>query len=318
MTTGGRTKSKSASIRKRVTGRRSYIVIFAVMFVFSLLQPGRSAIQNAIESAFGPGSYSTALIALWVMFGICAAHHVLMSFARDLPEPTRKLWRWTGLVSWVILVTLPLMRPLQQLLKALVGDGMYIPIYAAFLCIAVFLAVRWNRRRKAGEWREWASFIVVLSIYVWAIKSYEIKAERFHFLEYGILAVLTWYALAGTAQSRGEVVPKELTASNAGRVGLQVPVYLYALVWVTFIGVMDEMIQGFLPARVGELRDVYLNILAGALGLSVVGLVLRPEPPPRDLWPQFRLHALLGIVVILFLYGIFAQSIESAFALVIK
>jgi hypothetical protein len=80
--------------------------------------------------------------------------------------------------------------------------------------------------------------------------------ERFHFLEYGLIALLFYRVW----RERGDATALLLPAG------------------VTFlVGIADEAVQWFVPGRVGELRDVLLNGVAIACGVAfAAGL----EPPP--------------------------------------
>lgn len=82
-------------------------------------------------------------------------------------------------------------------------------------------------------------------------------AERFHFVEYGLLAVLFYRAW----QPRGAAAAGALTVSAA-----------------LIVAVADEWLQWYVPTRFGDLRDVLLNAVAIVCGLLFAMAV---EPPPR-------------------------------------
>ncbi len=93
------------------------------------------------------------------------------------------------------------------------------------------------------------SLAIVLSIIILSLASFFLKlpGERIHFIEYAILGILSRRACRLSAW----------------------PSWL-ALVFVFAVGVLDEIVQALLPNRVGDFKDIWLN-LAGALwgvGLS--------------------------------------------------
>ena len=47
---------------------------------------------------------------------------------------------------------------------------------------------------------------------------------------------------------------------------------LSSFVLVSIIGIGDETIQRFLPNRVGDIRDVFMNSFGGLLGIGVMGV----------------------------------------------
>lgn len=72
--------------------------------------------------------------------------------------------------------------------------------------------------------------------------------ERIHLLEYGLLALLLHRALA----TRGESFAAPL-----------------ALLLAAFVGVLDELVQWWVPLRTGDVRDVALDAYAALAGLVV-------------------------------------------------
>lgn len=80
----------------------------------------------------------------------------------------------------------------------------------------------------------------------------EIPEERLHIVKYGGLGFLT--------------------QALAHRHGL--PVW-YALGFASFFSIFDEIIQHFLPYRVGDLRDVALNIVSSVWGIALIKLSVR-------------------------------------------
>jgi len=84
--------------------------------------------------------------------------------------------------------------------------------------------------------------------YVTASGNAEVDAvERFHFIEYGVLALLF----------------HRVWKDRGGAASLVFPALSGILV-----GTLDEAFQWFIPARVGELRDVLLNSAATVSGLA--------------------------------------------------
>ena len=82
-------------------------------------------------------------------------------------------------------------------------------------------------------------------------------AERFHFIEYGLIAVLFY---------------------KAWRPAADVSVLLGPLLAGFIVGTLEEWVQWVVPGRVGEMRDVLLNLVAVGCGvLFALGL----DPPSR-------------------------------------
>ncbi len=85
-------------------------------------------------------------------------------------------------------------------------------------------------------------------------------AEKIHLVEYGLLAYLLYRAFRPAGDARMLLLP---------------------LVWLTFAGVIEESVQWLVETRLGEVRDVFLNLYAGVCGL-LFSLAL--DPPKRFAW----------------------------------
>lgn len=96
------------------------------------------------------------------------------------------------------------------------------------------------------------------SVYLFLMKQFELPAERIHFLEYGLLAYLAYKAL------EKDVIQKKA-------------LYVQTLCIVLGVSFLDEGIQYLLPNRVGEFRDVALNLVSGVMGLFITLVIMKSE-----------------------------------------
>ena len=107
------------------------------------------------------------------------------------------------------------------------------------------------------------------------------RTEQFHFTEYGIVTFLFYRAW----HQRGDVTALVLPLCAAVLTGLG-----------------DEFVQWFVPSRVGEARDLMLNLIGALCGL-MAGIAF--EPPPRLTMPEdpARRRALAAAVAATVLAG---------------
>lgn len=176
---------------------------------------------------------------------------------RGVPGPLRALVLF-GTIA-LILLTLPYVGRLRS---ALGDEGVRLPLIILFAAAGagfILFHVRLLRGRS-GRWLGLAAFLAAF-ITVFVLLRGPNPAvglmEKVHLLQYSLVAVLFWWA----AQ---RLLP-----------GFQV--YVLALLFTVLTGLLDEYVQHLLPIRVGEVRDVWINVVAGALGLLYVALVLRPR-----------------------------------------
>ncbi|HUE86962.1 MAG TPA: VanZ family protein [Vicinamibacterales bacterium] len=173
-------------------------------------------------------------------------------------------WLITAVVSAAALVlSAPFIGQLRTALRDALGDRF--PTLMAVVVIGTAaggLALALGSIRRHRGLRYGALTLALLIAVAYAAASQtgnaEVDAvERFHFIEYGVITLLFYKAWRPTGDGSALVMP----------------------VLAAFIGgVLDEWLQWFIPARIGEVRDVLLNLIAIGCGLL---FALGLDPPPR-------------------------------------
>jgi hypothetical protein len=114
-------------------------------------------------------------------------------------------------------------------------------------------------------------------------------AERFHFVQYGVLAFLfykAWRPLGDGA------------------------VFILPLLACVIVGTVDEWVQWFVPGRVGEAKDALLNLMAGVAGtMFAIGV----DPPPRgvrSLSSSSRHRVGIACAILFMVFGGFFHSVH--------
>ena len=162
--------------------------------------------------------------------------------------------RWALLVGYVVLIyaTLPFgPRIGLGILRTgaggwLLGPGIAVVVGAGAVALAVAL-----RRRNAPA----AAYVAIAAAaagYALAFSALRAqRLERTHLPEYGIAAWLAWRAL-------DPIVPAATWA------------YVGAAAIAAGIGLGDELLQGVIPGRYYDIRDVAMNAIGGLLGTVVI------------------------------------------------
>ncbi|QFU74493.1 VanZ family protein [Halioglobus maricola] len=165
---------------------------------------------------------------------------------------------WALIWSYIFLTyaTLPVMRPLLRALKTNVGlESLAILVNASLLLAALGLVLLALRK---GVTTTVLALLPLLTIAAIA-SQLSIAEERMHFLQYGLLGVLV--VATGRARTWG--------------------LWLAMLVFVAAVGALDELIQWWLPNRVGDWRDVAFNSAAGLLGTALGAVLFWREDRPQ-------------------------------------
>ncbi len=168
----------------------------------------------------------------------------------------RRLWVAVSLAVAALLASL---YPLQFVLDALRARNLLrFTIAGAFLAGGAWVALELGRRR--APWRAWLVLFLSGAIYASIALDIEVPQERLHLVEYGALALLLRSAYVESVRAR----PRAGSAPN---------IDIWTLGTATAIGWLDEAVQGILPNRQYDLRDVGFNALAAALALGTAALL---------------------------------------------
>jgi len=149
-----------------------------------------------------------------------------------------------GMAQWLVIVVLIVLlsifgRDIQLLLFARI-DSIYIA-GSVFIVLFGFLFALWRKRRKYHiQKRTFLAATVLLLGGIAAVQlRYLMPAEAVHFL------VFSWL----------------------GWVATTVFGPLNAVVAVVSVAFGDELLQYYLPSRIGDIHDVIINLLSGFIGI---------------------------------------------------
>lgn len=184
------------------------------------------------------------------------------------------------LFSVAIVTLAPFLRLLRDRLVEYFPRGFAPLMTAAFaVALAVAAVFAWRRIRTRRLLRLGgcllAGLLIALQVLGFARGSADVSAvERVHILEYGLLALLFYWALRPAA----------------GAMAL-----LLAGVAAAAVGVVDETVQWLVATRVGEVRDVLLNW--AAVGTGLVAAVSLAPPAGRARPDPLRMRRATGLVL---------------------
>ncbi len=168
----------------------------------------------------------------------------------------RNLWLLAAGYTLVLYSTLALVRGLTNFLRP---RGLLRPTLWVLLAGAVVAAVVWILRGRPRA-REWAVLGLVALGYLLVIPLARAPEEKFHLLEYGLLAGVIYAALSERRAALSEPTPSFFLR--------HLP--LTAFLLTAALGFLDELLQGLLPSRYYDTRDVLLNALAGGLVIAAL------------------------------------------------
>jgi len=216
-----------------------------------------------------------------------------------MSQGSPRAWLITAVVSAVMLV---LSAPFVGQLRTALRDGLgeHFPTLMAVVVggaavAGLAVALRGIRQHRGTRYAALGVAALIAVAYAAASRTgnAEVDAvERFHFIAYGVMTVL--FYKAGRPSNDGSVLVMPVLAAF-------------------IVGVFDEWLQWFIPARIGEVRDVLLNLIAIGCGLL---FCLGLDPPPRvslSLRPpsRRRVAGLASAAIVAF--GLFFHSVHLGY-----
>ena len=155
-----------------------------------------------------------------------------------------KLWVLIVIYVLFICVSLPFFPAFISILRVFISKEL-LNLLSLVLSISFFLMLSvWIYKKKYKLYQ----FILIISpllLLTYLSLSLDVWVERIHFIEYAVLGLLI---------SRAVNVKTLQGIINLGCL-------------ISLIGAVDEIIQWFLPNRVGDMRDVFMNSVGGLSGL---------------------------------------------------
>ena len=153
---------------------------------------------------------------------------------------------WVLIIIYVlfIYVSLPFFPAFISILRGFISKEL-LNLLSLVLSISFFLVLSvwiYNMKYKAKQ------FLIIISpllLLTYLSLSLDVWVERLHFIEYAVLGLLISRAV--NVRTLHEIIA--------------------TCCLITLIGVLDEIVQWFLPNRVGDLRDVTMNSFGGLSGL---------------------------------------------------
>ena len=194
-----------------------------------------------------------------------------------------------------VVLSAPFIRDIRNFIRANF-PGQYVTIVGAAIATiigaGVIIALASIRDRRMPRYGAIAAALVLGTAYaLWNAQGIvEVDTvERFHFVEYGLVALLFYRAFRPSQDLSMVVLP---------------------IVAGLIVGTCEEWLQWFIPGRVGDMRDVFLNLAAIVCGLLFsVGI----DPADRFSWtlhPASRRRSAVVAAVAVVVFAAFVHTVH--------
>ena len=168
-------------------------------------------------------------------------------------------------------------------------------VVLAAVGVAVIAALARIRERRAWRYAAIAASLAIAAAYTLATRTGDPQVdavERFHFVEYGLITFLFYRAFRPAADASALILP-----------------VLAGLL----VGTLEEWFQWFIPARVGDVRDVFLNGVAIGCGLLFSVALDPPIGGTTALTPAGARRIGLFAAAALVVFAAFFQSVHLGY-----
>ena len=165
----------------------------------------------------------------------------------------KKIKKWAIAIGYVLLIyaTLGVVRAPLNYLRSI--GILTLVLYSLYgLCFG-FLLFQIIKSKQKRMW-ETASLIFIFFLYYLAAQKVSSPEEQIHFLQYGLVGVFFLRALSQ-------------------HWGFSLKSYAFAFALSGVAGWLDEVLQGLIPTRYYDIKDIFLNIYSSFLGLLIYKLV---------------------------------------------
>jgi VanZ family protein len=198
-------------------------------------------------------------------------------------------------VSIAVILSAPFIRDIRDWIRA-TFPGQYATVVGTAVALAIgaaiVVALVRIRDRRALRYGAIAVALAFGTAYaLWNAQGIaEVDAvERVHFVEYGVIALLFYRVWRPRGDASMFVLP--MLAGIA-------------------VGTLEEWLQWFIPGRVGDMRDVFLNMAAIVCGLLFSVGIDPPDARPLTLRPGSLRRIGIVAAAVALLFAVFVRSVH--------
>ena len=166
----------------------------------------------------------------------------------------KRLWVLISIYILFIYVSLPFFPAFIKVLRSFISKEL-LNILSLVVSVLFFLLLSLWIYKKKYKANHFLLIISPLLLLTFLSLSLDVWVERIHFIEYAVLGLLISRAV-NLRTLHGIIATCCL---------------------IILIGVVDEIIQWFLPNRVGDMRDVIMNSVGGLSGLWLGQFLYREQ-----------------------------------------
>lgn len=160
----------------------------------------------------------------------------------------RRLWFGVVFIVATIYATLGLAGQFAALIPA---NGVIENTFFGVFLVIVFVLFGNGMRKRTSKGEFWVTLGIVAAYAMAMLRLFVNPNERTHLVEYSIVAVLIYEALAERKRNGGNVWNPAI----------------FTMLATALIGLVDELIQAVLPNRVFDPIDIGFNAFAGVMAV---------------------------------------------------
>lgn len=165
----------------------------------------------------------------------------------------KRLWIFVIIIVLAIYSTLGLALKMAEFLRN--HDLQAVFFLMGMLFVSLTIVTQGLKVRPGGA--EIAIALGILAVYFMAFTRITLLEERSHLIEYSVVAVFIYEALA-ERKNNGQRLPYPS---------------ILTIILTSLIGLLDECIQLFIPSRVFDPQDILFNMLAAVFAVITINVL---------------------------------------------
>ncbi len=178
----------------------------------------------------------------------------------DFVKNVSQRWRWgiVAIYTLAIYAFLPFGPRFWRVVLRQWGDSINYLGWFLICVLGVYFLIYLIFQKEVREPAVYIAFFLISFACIVILKYMcSTGPERFHPLIYGILGCIIFWAFKNDVK--------------------KTRVYLYTTILVFLLGVIDESIQGLLPMRVFDVKDIFMDWLSAGMAELFIAFVLKPS-----------------------------------------
>lgn len=176
-----------------------------------------------------------------------------------MASPLKRTLLWSCAMLYVALIFTgsAVARPVIEAFNTAMQGKTLLPILSLYFIAGVLLLGWFIFVKKERNPERYIVFFILIAAFVVLLYGGKHPEEKIHIVEFGFLSVVVYHALKQDLAGKERLL---LVATS---------------VLCSIVGILDEVVQYFIPGRVCDVKDMVVNVISSLLAVQAIRLFVR-------------------------------------------